>query len=67
MIVMPRLRDMNCTIWTEGVREVVSAKNSSVKFLVSDHPVTIYHHEVPPDATVCDYPNDPGVVLIGSD
>jgi hypothetical protein len=37
-----------------------------VKFLVSDHPVTVYHPELPPDAAVCKYPNDPSIELIGS-
>ncbi|AZN35395.1 DUF4238 domain-containing protein [Iodobacter ciconiae] len=66
MVEMQRLRAMHCTIWTEGVREVVSAKNSNVKFIVSDHPVTIYHREFAPDHSCCAYPNDPGIELIGS-
>ncbi|WP_114155035.1 DUF4238 domain-containing protein [Chromobacterium haemolyticum] len=66
MVEMQRLRAMHCTIWTEGVREVVLAKNSPVKFIVSDHPVTIYHSEFAPNHSNCTYPNDPGIELIGS-
>ncbi|MGF6547632.1 DUF4238 domain-containing protein [Paraburkholderia youngii] len=66
MVEMQRLRAMHCTIWTEGVREVVSAKNSPVKFIVSDHPVTVYHREFAPDHSTCNYPNDPGIELVGS-
>lgn len=66
MVEMQGLRDMHCKMWSESVREVVSAAKSSVKFLVSDHPVTIYHREIPPDATGCSYPQDPGIELIGS-
>lgn len=66
MIEMQRLRDMHCTMWTEGIREVVSAKNSPIKFVVSDNPVTVYHREFAPDHSVCKYPNDPGVELVGS-
>ncbi|VWD30997.1 hypothetical protein BCO18430_06029 [Burkholderia contaminans] len=66
MVEMQRLRDLHCTMWTEGVREVVSAKDSSVKFIVSDHPVTVYHREFAPEDSVCTYPNDPGVELVGS-
>jgi hypothetical protein len=66
MVEMQRLRDLHCTIWMEGVREVVSAKNSPVKFIVSDHPVTVYHREFSPDHSACSYPGDPGVELIGS-
>ena len=44
---------MHCTIWTEGVREIVSAEDSDVKFIISDHPVTIYNHAAPPDSSMC--------------
>jgi hypothetical protein len=63
---MQALRQMHCTMWAEGVREIVSATKSSVKFLVSDHPVTIYHPMLAPDVTECHYPEDPGIDLIGS-
>ncbi|MGN7980224.1 hypothetical protein [Burkholderia sp. 22313] len=63
---MQALRQMHCTMWSECVREIVSAEKSPVKFLVSDHPVTIYHPKLSPDATECQYPGDPGVELVGS-
>ena len=63
---MQVLRHMHCTMWSEGVREIVSASKSSVKFLVSDHPITIYHSNFPPDVIECQYPSDPGIELIGS-
>ncbi|MET3140233.1 hypothetical protein AAKU61_004622 [Undibacterium sp. GrIS 1.2] len=63
---MQALRQMHCTMWSEGVREIVSAVQSPVKFLVSDHPVTIYHSKLSPDTTECQYPGDPGIELVGS-
>lgn len=63
---MQALRQMHATMWSECVREIVSAAKSSVKFLVTDHPVTIYHLGLPPDAGECQYPGDPGVELVGS-
>lgn len=63
---MQALRQMHCTMWSEGVREIVLATKSPVKFLVSDHPVTIYHPNLSPEAAECQYPGDPGVELIGS-
>ena len=63
---MQGIRAMHCTIWTEGVREIVSAEDSDVKFIVSDHPVTIYNHAAPPDARMSTYPNDPSIALKGS-
>lgn len=63
---MQALRQMHATMWSECVREIVSAAKSPVKFLVSDHPITIYHPKLPPDATECQYPVDPAVELVGS-
>jgi hypothetical protein len=58
MFEMQGIRMMHCTIWTEGVREIVSAEDADVKFIISDHPVTIYNHAAPPQAQACAYPND---------
>jgi len=63
---MQALRNMHCTFWTEGVREIVSAENSTTKFIISDHPVTIYNYALPPDSSECAYPNDPPVALKGT-
>ena len=63
---MQALRQMHATMWTECVREIVSAAKSPVKFIVTDHPVTIYHPELGPNTVDCQYPGDPGVELIGS-
>lgn len=63
---MQGIRNMHCTIWSEGVREVVSAKNANVKFILSDHPVTIYNYACPPDSEMCLHPNDPAITLKGS-
>lgn len=66
MTEMQALRTIHCTLWTEGVRELVSAEDSDVKFILSDHPVTIYNYACPPDSELCAYPNDPDIALKGS-
>ncbi|WP_207795643.1 DUF4238 domain-containing protein [Phyllobacterium zundukense] len=63
---MQGIRMMHCTIWTEGVREIVSAEDADVKFIISDHPVTIYNHAVPPEARTSAYPRDPKIALKAS-
>jgi hypothetical protein len=63
---MQSVRMMHCTLWTEGVREIVSAKNSDVKFIVTDHPVTVFNAGIEPTAADCNYPHDPSISLIGS-
>lgn len=66
MMEMQGIRNLHCTIWTEGVREIVSAEDADVKFIISDHPVTIYNHAVPPEAALSRYPGDPGIALKAS-
>lgn len=66
MYEMQGIRMMHCTIWVGGVREIVSAENSDVKFIFSDHPVTIYNHAVPPTHAMGAYPLDPGIALRAS-
>lgn len=38
MMEMQAIRMMHCTIWTEGVREIVSAEDSKVKFILTPTP-----------------------------
>ena len=63
---MQGIRFLHCTIWTEGVREIVSAEDADVKFIVTDNPVTVYNSAVPP----ADVPQskflDPSIALKGS-
>jgi hypothetical protein len=61
MFEMQGIRMMHCTIWTEGVREIVSAEDADVKFIISDHPVTLYNYAAAPSDVVCAYPNDPKI------
>lgn len=66
MVEMQALRLMQCTMWVEGVREIVSAQDSDVKFILTDHPVTVYNAAVDPSSEQCAYPQDPLVAAVGS-
>lgn len=66
LMQMQSIRQMHCTMWVEGVQEIISARNSSVKFIISDHPVTIYHKNFQPTSKICQYPNDPLISRVGS-
>jgi hypothetical protein len=46
---MQRLQNLHCAIWTECVWALVSADETQTKFIISDHPVTVYNREVFPD------------------
>jgi len=60
---MQRIQRLHCTIWFESVREIVFARNSKVKFLISDHPVTIYNPVCPPNSKECSFPNEPRIEM----
>lgn len=66
MLEMQHLRQMHCTMWYESVREIVSAEKSDIKFIVTDHPVTVYNAACPPTSLVCQYPDDPPITLKGT-
>lgn len=66
MMEMQALQAIHCTIWTESVREIVSAVDSDIKFIISDHPVTVYNHALPPSSEACRYPLDPWIALKAS-
>lgn len=60
---MQQIRKLHCTIWAESVREIVYATEVKIKFLVSDHPVTVYNHACLPNSSECSYPNDPRIEM----
>jgi hypothetical protein len=66
MVEMQALRVMHCTMWAEGVREIVSAQDSDVKFIVTDHPVTVYNPALDRTSARCSYPQDPAVAALGT-
>lgn len=66
MLEMQHLRQMHCTMWVEAVREIVSTEDSDVKFIITDHPVTVYNPACPPSSLQCKYPDDPSIALKAS-
>ena len=63
---MQVIRNMHCSIWTGGVREIVKAGESELKFILSDHPVTVYNCAILPSDRQNSYPHDPPITLKGS-
>ncbi len=60
---MQQIQLMHCTIWYEAVREIVYANNSKIKFIVSDHPVTVYNPACNPRSPECAWPNEPRIEM----
>jgi hypothetical protein len=50
LIELQRLQNLHSAIWTEGVWATASADDTETKFIVTDHPVTVYNREIFPDS-----------------
>lgn len=61
--LMVKNRAMYHAVWSECIWQIADASRSSVKFIVSDHPVTVYNRHCGPSSSFCRGVNDPDVVL----
>jgi len=66
LLKMQDVRQMHCTMWAEASMEIISANDSTVKFIVSDNPVTFYNSAFYPGNMQCVFPFDPGIELKGT-
>jgi hypothetical protein len=63
---MVQLRQLFGAIWTESVWLIADASRSETKFLISDHPVTVYNRRCGPRSQWCRGFNDPDIWLNGT-
>jgi Protein of unknown function (DUF4238) len=64
---MVALQNVFSAIWIECIWQIVDATDSDTKFIVSDHPVTIYNRELGPrHPTHCKGFRDPDIRMVGS-
>jgi len=63
---MVALQKLFCAIWYESIWLVADAKNSSTKFIISDHPVTVFNRRCGPRSQWCRGDNDPDIWLNGT-
>jgi hypothetical protein len=63
---MQQLQNMHCVIWTESIWALVDANETRTNFLISDHPVTVYNHDVFPDGKLSRKMTDPDFRMNGT-
>jgi len=63
LMALQRVQNMFCAVWTESIWQIADASNSPTKFIISDHPVTVYNRACPPLSKWCQGHNDPDVRL----
>ncbi|MCX5905253.1 MAG: DUF4238 domain-containing protein [Proteobacteria bacterium] len=61
-----KLRQLYCAIWAECIWLIADASQSATKFIVSDHPVTVYNRKCGPRSQWCRGTNDPDIWLHGT-
>jgi hypothetical protein len=66
LLALQRLQQMHCALWTEAVWSIADASESETKFIVSDHPVTVYNRGCFPASPACTGANDPEIWLSGT-
>jgi hypothetical protein len=64
ILTMQRVFPYNVTMWSEGLWEIVRARTSPTKFIVTDEPVSFYNKKVYPSE--CVYPQDISLDLVGT-
>lgn len=65
--LMLQLRQIHSAIWVECIWQIADANESDTKFIISDHPVTIYNKFLGPrNKQWCRGSNDPDITLNAS-
>jgi hypothetical protein len=64
LVVLSSMFEAYATMWSEGVWEIVRARHSPTKFLVTDNPVTFYCKVMFKSEWI--HPNDPNLKQIGT-
>lgn len=66
LLQLQRLQRIFCATWSDCVWQIADASRSATKFIISDHPVTVYNRECFPLSPECMNPNDPDIRLAGT-
>jgi hypothetical protein len=66
LLLLQEVQNLYCAIWTEAIWQIADASSSPTKFIISDHPVTIYNRACPPLSKWCVGHNDPDIRMNAS-
>lgn len=64
LLTMLSLQQLHASLWTECIWQIADASNSDTKFIISDHPVTVYNRTCGPKW--CQRNGDPQIELQGT-
>ena len=63
---MQRLEQLFCALWVECIWSIIDASQSQTKFIISDHPVTVYNNKCFPRSVYCKGYSIPDIWLSGT-
>jgi Protein of unknown function (DUF4238) len=63
LMMLQNIQHIFCATWTECVWQIADASISPTKFIISDHPVTVYNRVCPPLSKHCVAFHDPDIRL----
>jgi len=66
LIFLQRIRRIYCATWTDCVWQIADASASATKFIISDHPVTVYNRAYFPLSAYCKGVNDPDIRMVAT-
>ena len=66
LLLLQRIQNIYCAIWTECIWQIADAAGSATKFIISDHPVTVYNRGCFPGSVHCKGFNDPDIRMVAT-
>jgi Protein of unknown function (DUF4238) len=66
LLAVQRFQNLHCAIWTESIWAIADAADTATKFILSDHPVTVYNQDCFPGSDWCRDFRDPEISQNGT-
>lgn len=66
LMLLQRIQNMFCAMWTDCIWQIADATQSATKFIISDHPVTVYNRGCFPGSKWCVGYNEPDIRMVGT-
>ncbi len=61
LTLLQHIQSMHGAHWTDAIWQIADAKHSKTKFIITDHPVTVYNRGCFPGSKYCRGYNDPDI------
>jgi hypothetical protein len=66
LMLLQEIQNVFCATWAECVWLIADATKSDTKFIISDHPVTVYNRACFPGSVYCKGFNDPDIRMVAT-